>query len=330
MGKQLLVAGGCGFLGSHLVDRLLERADVARLLVVDNLWTGRRENLQHVADSRLEIEVSDVETFHAEASFDEIYHFASPATPAQYMKEPVRVIRANVQGALNLMTLLSPGGRLCFASSSEVYGEPLVNPQPESFRGSVDCTGPRASYDESKRCTEALLLEAQRVHGLDVRVARLFNVYGPRTQADDGRAVSNFIGQALAGEKLTIYGDGLQTRCWGYVDDMMEALSRFFWLDPITHVGPLNIGNDREIPVVEIARHVAKLVPGARIKFLPAPPQDPASRRPDLELAAKVLPGWRPHTPYEIGVERTLAWFRMQLSSGCPTPERSTTAGVQA
>jgi nucleoside-diphosphate-sugar epimerase len=332
--KKVLVSGGCGFLGSHLVDQLLLRDDVELILVVDNLWTGRAKNLAHINDSRLDFVECSVEKYTTNVGFDEIFHLASPASPPWYMREPVRVIQANVHGALSLLDCLAPEGRMCYTSTSEVYGDPVVSPQPESYRGSVDCTGPRSSYDESKRCTEALLFESQRVSGLDIRVARLFNVYGPRTRIDDGRAVSNFLGQALTTGELTVYGDGLQSRSWGYVDDIIEGLARFFWRDDIRYRGPLNVGNDREIPVIDIARHIQKLVSGITIKFMPPVPQDPTNRRPDLTIAKAVLPGWSAEIPYEEGVRRTLEWFRAELANGekplqAPEPLFETSA-VQA
>jgi UDP-glucose 4-epimerase/UDP-glucuronate decarboxylase len=284
--------------------------------VVDNLWTGRTKNLAHINDARLDIIECSVEKFASETRFDEILHLASPASPPWYMREPVRVIQANVHGALNLLDHLATQGRISYTSTSEVYGDPLISPQPESYRGSVDCTGPRSSYDESKRCTEALLFESQRVSGLDIRVARLFNVYGPRTRIDDGRAISNFLGQALTTGELTVYGDGLQSRSWGYVDDIVEGLARFFWRDDIRYRGPLNVGNDQEIPVIDIARHIQQLVPETTIKFMPPVPQDPSNRRPDLTIAKTVLPGWNADIPYEEGVRRTLEWFRAELANG--------------
>ena len=309
--KSVLVAGGCGFIGSHLVRRILARTDVEQLLVVDNLWTGRRSNIADLVDPRLHLEVGDIEALRCERRFDEILHLASPASPPWYMREPVRVISANVVGTLRLLELLKPGGRFCFTSTSEVYGDPLVSPQPETYRGSVDCTGPRSSYDESKRCAEALLFECQRVHGLNVCVTRLFNVYGPGTRADDGRAISNFLTQALTTRELTVHGDGLQSRSWGYIDDIVEALERLFWRDEITHRGPLNVGNDREISVLDVANFITQLVPGSRISYVPPVPQDPTNRCPDLSLLRRVLPGWRARVPYEEGVARTLDWFRL-------------------
>lgn len=190
----------------------------------------------------------------------------------------------------------------------------------------MDCTGPRSSYDESKRCTESLLFECKRTRGIDTRIVRLFNVYGPRTRPDDGRAVSNFLSQALTSGELTIYGDGEQTRSWGYVDDIVDALERYFWLDTIEYGGPLNIGNDREIPVIDVARFITELVPGARLKMCPPIPQDPTNRRPDLTLCRQILPGWEARISYEEGIKRTLDWFRDTVMHGAstdaPTPVR--------
>lgn len=308
--SRVLISGGCGFIGSHLIDRLLKRRDIGELWAVDDLWTGVDDNLAHVADSRLRIVHVSVESFRSDGRFDEIYHLASPASPPWYMADPVRTIRTNVGGALNLLALLEPGGLIATTSTSEVYGDPLVSPQPESYRGCVDCTGPRSSYDESKRCVESLLFESQRVHGTRVKVARLFNVYGPRTRIDDGRAVSNFITQALRGLPLTVCGDGSQTRSWTYIDDVVDALERFFWRDGSDFGGPVNIGIDREVPVIEVAKYVQRRFPGSRIEHVPLPPQDPTNRRPDLTLARRVIPGWHASTPYEAGVDRTIAWFR--------------------
>jgi nucleoside-diphosphate-sugar epimerase len=323
---KILLSGGAGFIGSHIVDRLIKRHDIEVIVVVDNFWTGLRANLAHINDPRLHIEAGDVETFHSDVKFDEIIHLASPASPPWYMREPVRTIKANIGGALNLIQLLKPKGRISFTSTSEVYGDPQISPQPESYRGAVDCTGPRASYDESKRCTEALLFECQRTLGLNVRIVRLFNVYGPRTRFDDGRAVSNFLSHALTHGVLTIYGDGLQSRSWGYVDDIVDALERFFWLDTIDYRGPLNIGNDREVSVLDVANYIARLVPGTRIKFQAPVPQDPTNRRPDLTICNRVLPNWKARVGYEEGVSRTLKWFQREMLKGAkakaPSPVR--------
>ncbi len=312
---RALVAGGAGFIGSHLVDHLLRRPELRQVLVVDNLWTGRPQNLARHSDPRLSLLISDIEAAAIDGQFDEVYHLASPASPPWYMAEPLRTISANVVGGLRLISLVRKGGLLACASTSEVYGDPLVTPQPESYRGSVDCTGPRSSYDEAKRCLEAMLFEAARVHGLRVKVVRLFNVFGPRTRPDDGRAVSNFITQALRGQPITVHGDGSQTRSWGYIDDIVEALARYFWRDGVDYPGPLNIGNDREVPVLEVARQVQALFPGSRIVFVPPTPQDPTNRRPDLTLARRMLPGWQCQVPYEEGIIRTIDWFRSELGA---------------
>ena len=308
--KSVLVSGGCGFIGSHLVDRLLLRADVCQVVVVDNLWTGAAKNLAHIHDERLQVIVGDAEAYQTDLKFDEILHLASPAAPPWYMADPLRTVRANVLGALHLLTLLKAGGRFCYTSTSEVYGEPAVSPQPEHYRGSVDCTGPRSAYDESKRCTESILFESRRVHGTNIKVVRLFNVYGPRFQPNDGRAIPNFVSQAVGTGVLTVYGSGLQTRSWGYISDIVVALERFFWLDNIDHPGPLNIGNDEEISVLSIADYVASLVPGCRIHHGPSVPQDPSNRRPDLTLARQLVPGWTAKVDYKRGIQETLEWFR--------------------
>ena len=281
--------------------------------MVDNLWTGLATNIAHISDPRFQLVQQNVEQFKSTELFDEIYHFASPASPPWYMAEPRRTISANLVGAMNLLDLLAPGGQFAFTSTSEVYGDPQVTPQPERYRGSVDCTGPRSSYDESKRCTESLLFESRRTRGVKVKVVRLFNVYGPRTRADDGRAVSNFITQALRGQPLTVFGDGMQSRSWGYVDDIIDGLERYFWLDGVDFPGPLNIGNDREIPVIEVARYVSKMFGGLPIEHLDPTPQDPTNRRPDLTLAERYLPGWVCKVPYEGGVQLTVDWFRSQI-----------------
>lgn len=318
---RILVAGGLGFIGSHLVDRLLQRSDLSECLVVDNLWTGCEENLAHVEDPRLRILVGDVEQAPIIGEFDEIYHLASPASPPWYMTQPLRTISANVIGAMRLLGLLAPGGQFAYTSTSEVYGDPLVSPQPESYRGSVDCTGPRAAYDESKRCVEAMLFEAHRVMGVRIKVVRLFNVFGPRTRVDDGRAVSNFVTQALRGLPLTVYGDGSQSRSWGYIDDIVEGLARYFWRDGCDYPGPLNVGNDREISVLEVAKYIQKRFPQRPIVHLPPAPQDPTNRRPDLTINHRMIPGWDCAVCYEEGVDRTIEWFRAQLArESAPLP----------
>ncbi len=315
MSKSICVAGGAGFLGSHLVGRLLNRPDVSKIVVVDNLWTGLVDNITQYNDPRIVFEHRDIETLPGAAMFDEVYHLASPASPPWYMADPARTISANVAGALRLLDLLKQGGRFCYTSSSEVYGDPKVTPQPESYLGSVDCTGPRAAYDEGKRCTEALLFNMKRTSGLDLRVVRPFNVYGPGTRPDDGRAVSNFISRALSCRPMTIHGSGLQTRSWGYVDDILDAFEQYFWLAGTDHPGPINIGNDEEISVLEVARYVSSLVPGSNLEFGDPVPQDPSNRRPDLSLARSILPNWKCGTNYLTGIVKTLDWFRLNTQT---------------
>jgi UDP-glucuronate decarboxylase len=307
---RVLIAGGCGFIGSHLCTRLMKRSDVELCVAVDNLWTGLVENVSQITDPRFHFVHANVEEFQSDQRFDEIYHLASPASPQWYGTEPRRTISANVVGALRLLELLAPGGRFAYTSTSEVYGDPKVSPQPESYRGSVDCTGPRSSYDEGKRCTESLLFEMKRTKGIDLRIVRLFNVYGPNTRADDGRAVSNFITQALAGGPITVFGDGLQSRSWGYIDDIADALERYFWCDRIDYQGPLNIGNNREISVLKVAQFISDRFGALPIVHLDPVPQDPTNRCPDLTLARRILPGWVCRVPYEKGVELTIEWFR--------------------
>jgi nucleoside-diphosphate-sugar epimerase len=320
---RVLVAGGLGFIGSHLVDRLLKRDEIDELLVVDNLWTGSKQNLAHVTDPRLRIIIDDVERAPLTGKFDEIYHLASPASPPWYMAQPLRTISANVVGAMRLLDVLTPDGQIAYTSTSEVYGDPLVSPQPETYRGFVDCTGPRSSYDESKRCTEAMLFEAHRVMGVRIKVVRLFNVFGPRTRIDDGRAVSNFVTQALRGAPITVYGDGAQSRSWGFIDDIAEALARYFWRDGTDYPGPVNIGNDREIPVLEVAQFIQRRFPECPIVHLAPAPQDPTNRCPDLAVANRVIPGWSCSVAYEEGVDRTIAWFRQQMAPEIAAPFRA-------
>ena len=327
----VLLVVGCGFIGSHLADRLCRRPEMTRLVVLDNLWTGRKENLTAIADPRVWFVHGNAETFHSEVKFDEIYHLGSPASPPWYMSEPLRTVSANVVGTLNLLGLLKEGGTFCFTSTSEVYGDPLVSPQPEAYRGSVDCTGPRSSYDESKRCVEAILFESRRVHGTRIKVVRLFNVYGPRTRPDDGRAVSNFITQALRGAPLTIYGTGEQSRSWGYVDDIVDALERYFWVEGTDFPGPLNIGNDREISVRTIAEFFHAHFPNSPIVYLPAVVQDPSNRRPDLTVCNQILPGWKCRIPYEQGVLQSVEWFHNNevQFSGHPLTSAGTAAATR-
>jgi UDP-glucose 4-epimerase/UDP-glucuronate decarboxylase len=325
--KRVLVTGGCGFLGSQLCDQLLARPDLELLVCVDNLWTGRKENVAHIRDARFKSVLCEVEDFRSETRFDEVFHLASPASPPWYMREPARTISANIVGAMRTLELLEDGGRFCYTSTSEVYGEPEVSPQPESYRGAVDCTGPRSSYDEAKRVTESLLFETRRTRGLDLRVARLFNTFGPRMRPDDGRAISNFIVQALMGGPIRVQGDGSQSRSWSYVSDVIEGMSRYFWRDAIAYDGPLNIGNDREVAVLDVARYVAELVGGREIVFEAPMPHDPTHRCPDLTRARQVLTGWTCKVPYEEGVRLTVEWMRDELANSVAAGGAATASG---
>lgn len=302
---RVLVTGGCGFLGSHLVDRLVERGDDVE--VVDSLWTGTRQFLNPGAQYFF---MKAHVFWTSNRRYERIYHLASPASPPKYMADPIGTIEANLLGAMRCAELLQHGGRLCFTSTSEVYGDPLVSPLPESYRGHVDCTGPRSSYDESKRCTESFLHEIRRTQGVDIRCARIFNAYGPRTQPDDGRCVSNFITRALQGQPIQVMGDGLQTRCFTYVDCVVEGLMTYWDLEGAGVPTTMNIGLDRETTVLEIAQHVSSQL-GVPIEHVAEAPQDPRQRRPDLGQARLWMPGWQPdRVPYEEGIARTTDHFR--------------------
>lgn len=310
---RVLVTGGAGFLGSHMVDRMLARPEVDEVHVVDNLWTGTPKNLEHVRnDERLFFYPHDIEQYMPAEKFDEIYHLASPASPKWYFQDPGRTISANVVGAMRCVTyFLKRQGYFFYTSSSEVYGDPRVSPQPEHYLGSVNCVGPRAAYDEGKRCTEAYIVNECRKLDIAYSIVRPFNVYGPRTREDDGRCVSNMVCQALRGQPITVYGDGLQTRSWGYVDDIVDG---FMHIAESGYRGPINIGNDREISVLEVARFIARALNG-RIVHLDSAPDDPTNRRPDQTLVQQVIPQWfaKPFVPYEEGVLRTIAHFKSKM-----------------
>jgi len=302
---RVLVTGGAGFIGSHLCERLL--ADGHEVLCLDNFFTGRKENVAHLLDDRrFELLRHDVvEPILLEV--DRIYNLACPASPVHYQHNPVKTIKANVLGALHVLGMAKRvRARVLQASTSEVYGDPAVHPQPESYWGNVSCTGPRACYDEGKRVAEALFFAYHAQNGVDIRVARIFNTYGPRMLADDGRVVSNFIVQALRGEPLTLYGDGAQTRSFCYVDDLVDGLVRLMDSD---EVGPVNLGNPAEVSVAELARQVMELTgSNTGVVHEPAPVDDPRRRQPDISLARRVL-GWEPTVSLREGLERTVAWF---------------------
>lgn len=317
--RRILVTGGAGFLGSHLIDRLLERGD--EVLCVDNLFTGAKRNVEHLrSHSRFEFIRHDI-TFPLYVEVDQIYNLACPASPIHYQHDPVQTTKTSVHGAINMLGLAKRlRVRICQASTSEVYGDPTVHPQTESYWGNVNPIGSRSCYDEGKRCAETLFFDYYRQHGLDIRVARIFNTYGPRMHPNDGRVVSNFIVQALRGEDITIYGDGRQTRSFCYVDDLIGGLVKFMDLPGAFgqpgFPGPVNLGNPQEFTIRQLAEKVVELT-GSRSKlvFKPRPADDPMQRRPDISLARERF-GWEPKISLEQGLVRTIEYFEELLTSG--------------
>lgn len=310
---RIAVFGGAGFIGAHICRRLQSRYPGAEITVIDNLWTGLRSNLPE--DVLLVPESVSVQmNFTGHDGFDEVYHLASPASPKWYMPKPIDTIKANVGGALLATQIVKKDGVIFYTSTSEVYGDPLVSPQPESYRGSVSTTGVRSAYDEGKRCAEALLMGWHRETGGRVKIARIFNCYGPYTRPDDGRAVSEFLTRAMRGDPLLVYGEGHQTRCFGHVDDIVDGLLHLMYDSPEDFTGPLNIGLDEEISVNELAEYVARDLfnNGVEVKHVEATPDDPQQRKPDLTLCRQILPMWKPQIHWKQGVADTLAWFREQ------------------
>jgi UDP-glucuronate decarboxylase len=310
--KRVMVTGGAGFLGSHLCQRLLrEGHDV---LCVDNYFTGRKDNIVDLLDDKhFEVMRHDV-TFPLYVEVDEIYNLACPASPVHYQFDPVQTTKTSVIGAINMLGLAKRvGAKILQASTSEVYGDPTVHPQTEDYRGNVNPLGPRACYDEGKRCAETLFFDYHRQHKVDIKVVRIFNTYGPRMHPNDGRVVSNFIMQALRGEDITLYGDGSQTRAFCYVDDLIEGFVRLMATGR-DFTGPINIGNPHEIQIRELAERVIGLVGSqTRIVHRPLPQDDPLQRCPDITLASSVL-GWTPVVELETGLGRTIDYFRRMLA----------------
>ena len=304
---RILITGGAGFIGSHLSERLL--AEGHEVIVLDNYFTGRKENIFHLMDNhRFELIRHDV-TEPIFLEVDQIYNLACPASPVHYQYNPVKTVKTSVMGAINMLGLAKRvRARILQASTSEVYGDPEIHPQPEDYRGSVNCTGPRACYDEGKRAAEALAFDFLRAGRADVRVARIFNTYGPRMRADDGRVVSNFIGQLLSGEELTIYGDGSQTRCFCFVDDTVDGLIRLMDSDSAVGV-PVNLGDPDELSIRDLAERLVQMTGGAMSLAHRALPQDdPRRRKPDISRAIELL-GWRPTVKLDQGLAKTIAWF---------------------
>ena len=306
--KRILVTGGAGFLGSHLVDRLIGQGH--DVICADNLYTGAKRNIEHLhANPRFEFLRHDV-CNPLKIEVDEIYNLACPASPVHYQRNPVLTTKTSVMGALNMLGLAKRLRCPVFqASTSEVYGDPEQHPQREDYWGHVNPVGTRACYDEGKRCAETLFFDYHRQHGVPIKVARIFNTYGPRMHPMDGRVVSNFVVQALLGEDLTIYGDGAQTRSFCYVDDLIEGFVRLMDA-PAQVTGPVNLGNPSEFTVLDLAEQVLKMTGSkARIKHLPLPADDPRQRQPDISLARREL-GWEPKVALAEGLGRTIAYFR--------------------
>ena len=310
--KRILVTGGAGFLGSHLIDRLLKNGH--EVLCIDNLFTGTKRNLEHLhAQSRFEFIRHDV-TFPLYVEADEIYNLACPASPIHYQHDPVQTTKTSVHGAINMLGLAKRlRCRILQASTSEVYGDPTVHPQTETYWGNVNPIGPRSCYDEGKRCAETLFFDYHRQHELEIKVARIFNTYGPRMHPSDGRVVSNFIVQALKREPITLYGDGKQTRSFCYVDDLIDGLIRLME-SPASLIGPINFGNPVEFTMLELAELVLQET-GSSSPLIrqPLPQDDPKQRQPDITLAKKHL-GWVPKVSLREGLKPTTAYFRSLLS----------------
>ncbi|MDF1594331.1 MAG: SDR family oxidoreductase [Desulfobacterales bacterium] len=306
--KRILVTGGAGFLGSHLCKRLLQ--DGCDVICADNFYTGTKQNIVPLLkDPYFELLRHDI-TFPLYLEVDEIYNLACPASPIHYQNDPVQTTKVNVHGSINMLGLAKRiKAKILQASTSEVYGDPAVHPQPESYHGNVNCIGPRSCYDEGKRCAETLFFDYHRQHKLKIKVARIFNTYGPQMHPNDGRVVSNFILQALRNEPITIYGDGTQTRSFCYVDDLIDGLIRLM-NSPDDITGPVNIGNPDEFTMLELAQKIIQLTGSkSKIVFQPLPQDDPKQRRPDITLAKKQLE-WKPRVKLEAGLQKTIEYFR--------------------
>lgn len=310
---RILITGGAGFLGSHLCERLLREGN--EIICLDNFFTGRKRNISHLlGDANFELVRHDVTNpFHFEV--DQIYNLACPASPPHYQHNPIKTTKTSFLGAMHSLGLAKRvGARVFQASTSEVYGDPEIHPQPESYKGSVNPIGIRACYDEGKRVAETLFFDYHRQHGTEIRVVRIFNTYGPRMLPDDGRVVSNFIVQALSGKDLTIYGDGTQTRSFCYVDDLIDGFIRL--MNHPDQTGPVNIGNPGEFTMLQLAQLVLEKVGGSsKITFHPLPGDDPKQRRPDITLAQKDL-GWEPTVSLDKGLDATIAYFDQLLKEG--------------
>lgn len=305
--KRVLITGGAGFLGSHLCDRFI--AEGHHVIAMDNLITGSLSNIEHLFHlKQFEFYHHDVSKFvHVPGELDYILHFASPASPIDYLRIPIQTLKVGSLGTHNLLGLAkAKKARMLIASTSEVYGDPLVHPQPESYWGNVNPIGPRGVYDEAKRFQEAITMAYHTYHGLETRIVRIFNTYGPRMRVDDGRALPAFFAQAIRDEELTVFGDGSQTRSFCYVDDLVEGIYRLLLSD---YAQPVNIGNPEEITILDFAQEVVKMVGKGRIAYRPLPKDDPKQRRPDITLAKELL-GWEPKVGRSEGVKKTYEYFK--------------------
>jgi UDP-glucuronate decarboxylase len=308
---RILVTGGAGFLGSHLCERLLDMGH--SVLCVDNFYTGNQKNIEHLRDNRdFELLRHDV-TFPLYVEVDGIFNLACPASPIHYQKNPVQTFKTSVHGAINMLGLAKrTGARFFQASTSEIYGDPTISPQPEEYWGNVNPIGIRSCYDEGKRAAETLTFDYHRQFGLDIRVARIFNTYGPRMDSNDGRVVSNFIVQALRGEPITVYGDGTQTRSFCYVDDLIEGFIKLFFTEKVYE--PVNLGNPKPINMLELANEVIALTGSAsKIELCPLPGDDPKQREPLIQKAEKLL-GWKPVVDRQVGLQKTIDYFKRVIA----------------
>ncbi len=311
MRKRVLVTGGAGFIGSCLCERLLQEGH--EVICVDNFYTGTKDNIKHLMNNPyFEIIRHDI-TFPLYVEVDEIYHLACPASPVHYQKDPVFTIKTAVYGTINMLGLAKrTRAKILLASTSEVYGDPEVHPQPEEYWGNVNPIGPRACYDEGKRCAETLFFDYHRHHKVKIKIARIFNTYGPRMQINDGRVISNFIAQALKGEDITVYGDGSQTRSFCYIHDMIEGLIRLM-NTPDEIIGPINLGNPKETSILELAQKIIQLTgSNSKIVFKPLPQDDPRRRCPDI-TKAKLILNWEPKISLEEGLKTTIEYFKLKL-----------------
>jgi UDP-glucuronate decarboxylase len=325
LAERVLVTGGSGFLGSHLCERLL--AAGSEVLCVDNFFTGTRRNIEHLLDNpRFELMRHDI-TFPLYVEIDCIYNLACPASPIHYQHDPVQTTKTSVIGAINMLGLAKRlKVKILQSSTSEIYGDPHIHPQPESYWGNVNPVGLRSCYDEGKRCAETLFFDYWRQHKLRIKVARIFNTYGPRMHPNDGRVVSNFIVQALRGDDITIYGDGSQTRAFCYVDDMIDGLVRLME-SPDDVTGPVNIGNPSEFSILALAQMTIEMTGSkSRIVHRPLPQDDPRQRQPDITRAREQL-AWAPRTPLKDGLERTISYFEQLLAETSPAPPLAMVGG---